>query len=322
MRAHGWLGLCFAIAVTAAAFSSCGHSVMGATGTGGGGAAGTGGSGGSGGATPSSSSSGMPEAGPISCTTLYTTIPKGTCDLLQQDCPAGETCEPTPNGSGFTTICVGSTGLKTVGETCYSQGECDAKLFCVDGKCTQVCCHENNEPCDGVLCSLTVTYGSDFMDVCHYAVMCELLTPGACPTGFGCHVEDASQSLATCIQPSGNDAPELGPCKYLNDCGDNQQCFAPNGGTATCHYYCYLGGPTSAPPGAGGCPQGEACVASYDGTSTNEGFSGVGLCYPTGGPADAGDDAGGDDAGGDDAGGDDAGSGDAGSGGGDGGDGG
>jgi hypothetical protein len=297
MRAHGWLGLCFAIAVTAAAFSSCGHSVAGTTGTGGA-VMGTGGIGGSGGATSSTSSSGMPEAGPIPCTSVYSTIPKGTCDLLQQDCPAGETCEPTQVGSGYSTICVGSTGLKTAGETCYSPGDCDAQLFCISGKCTSVCCHGSGEPCDGVLCSLSVTYGNDFMYVCHYAVMCELLTANACPAGFGCHVEDSSEGLATCVQPSGANSPELGSCKYLNDCGDNQQCFAPTG-TGTCHYYCYLGG-SSAQPGLGGCPTGEACLAFYNGASTSEGVSGVGLCYPVDGQTDAGghEDAGDDDDGG------------------------
>jgi hypothetical protein len=276
-----------------------GGSGTGATGTGGSGAgttsstggAGTGGTGstGTGGAT-SSTGAGQVDAGPIVCksTSSFSTVPKGSCDILQQDCPSGQTCAPRQVGADFQTVCVGLTGLKTAGELCYSDGECDAKLFCIDTKCTPVCCRDNDEPCNGGTCDINVAFGTHNIFVCHFAPKCDLLTPNACPTGLDCHIEDTTQGLATCGSPNGTTGPELSPCMFLNDCGTMQQCFQSD---SLCHYYCNPGDTTKA-PGLGGCPPYEDCLTKYNGADLGLGVAGLGLCFPNGtAPPDAGSDA-------------------------------
>src|ERR1700749_1632102 len=101
-------------------------------------------------------------------------------------------------------------------------------------------------------------YGAGHMLFCRYAQKCELFMENACPMGFGCRIEDTNQGLATCGQPSGAFAPDLGTCKFLNDCADMEHCYA-SGGTSTCHYYCKVAG-SSEGPGLGGCPTGQICV--------------------------------------------------------------
>jgi hypothetical protein len=288
MSAPRWLWLSFAVA---SAYSACTRT-NGATTTSGSG--GTGGAGGAGGvpATASSGAGGMPEAGPIPCVTPYTTLTQGACDLLQQDCPDGQTCRPYETTTSYSTQCVASSGLKTLGEACYSDSECDAKLFCVAGTCTAVCCRDNDEPCNGGICDLDVPVGTKQMYVCHFAPMCGLLTPNACASGFDCHIEDPTQGLATCSMPDGTDSPDLGPCTFLNDCLTMEQCFTPDGPPGTCHYYCYTGVENGAAPGLGGCPPGQACFATHLGQKIDFGISGVGLCFPDGSLPDAGMDAG------------------------------
>src|SRR5262245_11544788 len=131
MTAHRWLGPSLAIGITAIAFIACKTSISPGTG-------GHSGTGGAGGAT-TSASSGTTSTGPILCSNSYTNVPKGSCDLLQQNCPPGKTCEAATG----TTVCVTSPGLKTAGEPCYDPDECNAKLICVGdmpGKCVAICC--------------------------------------------------------------------------------------------------------------------------------------------------------------------------------------
>jgi hypothetical protein len=298
MKGHGWLGIALAMGMTAAALASCKSSGAGtggatatssskssSTGAGGaGGVLGCGAEGGSGGANP--------DAGPIVCLSTYTNTKKGPCDLLQQDCPAGETCVPVSAGAVVTTGCVPSEGLKTAGEPCYTDGECDAKLFCVGtpvSTCVAFCCNDAEaQPCNGGLCNTQVALGSNqdyYAYVCSYGMRCALLTPDACPDGQGCYVQDKALGLATCDARSDHPAPELGACSFLNDCASMQSCYFGAGfSTGICLYYCDLtGSGTGATPGLGGCPSGEDCQASYHGSDVDTGVANVGLCIPSGG---------------------------------------
>jgi hypothetical protein len=176
-----------------------------------------------------------------------------------------------------------------------------AGLICIDanqghaGKCVAFCCPSNNEPCNGGVCNNLAEWGANATTyTCTYGKQCELLTAGACPSGYECHLEPAAgMGVAICFPPSPTPVPELGPCQYLNDCGDMQQCeMGVKGGT--CLWYCALtGAKTSQPPGLGGCPMGEMCASGNQGVPFNLGVANVGLCIPDGfGQPDAGADAG------------------------------
>ncbi len=299
MKRRRWVGIALATSTAAAAFISCKHaSTTSGTGGGsasssksssstsgtGGGEGGSGAGGGSGGATV--------DAGPIVCAVPYTNAVKGPCDLLQQDCPQGQTCSPFQSGASVSTACVVSDGLKTAGEECYSPDECDARLICIGtpvGKCVAFCCNDaESEPCNGGLCITHVSLDSNdvyYAYVCSYGKRCTLLTPDACPPGQGCYVEDLAQGLAVCDERSPTPAPELGACTFLNDCDTMQSCFrAQNINGGVCLYYCDLSGAdTGAAPGLGGCPTGETCESTYQGTKIDTGVANIGLCIPDGG---------------------------------------
>jgi len=290
MSSLRWLGLAFTAAIAAASFAAC---KSGSTSTGGGGTS-TGGAGGTGSGgvlSTSSSSSGMPDAGLLECVGKYSNVPKGECDLWLQDCPPGETCRPAASGGDYTTQCAPGGGLKTAGEVCYSANECAEKLYCIAGKCSPVCCRDNAAGCNGAICDINVKIGQYEAFFCHYAPRCELLTANACPDGLDCHIEDPKQGLATCAEPSGNPAPDLGPCQFLNDCEDMQQCYS-FGSSATCHYYCWTNAAPGAAPGLGGCPEHQACKTTFGGQKVDYGVPNLGLCFSDGTGPDGGSDGG------------------------------
>jgi hypothetical protein len=329
MGSHRLLGFSLAWVVAAGAFSSCKEPATAGTGGAGGTTTTTEATGGSADASAPDTGheAGSGDAGSILCLAKNTNIPKGSCDLINQDCPAGFTCHPASSSSGPTTACVASFGLKTADEDCYTNDECDAKLVCIGlasnhpGKCVAFCCNDGESlPCNGGLCNEQVDFGGgNFAYVCSYGKRCQLLAPDACPAGYDCHVEPAAgQDIAVCLEPSPTPVGELGTCHYINDCGTMQDCYGIGGsGGGICLYYCALSGSTAA-PGLGGCPSGETCESTYQGQPVDTGVDGVGLCIPAGGlhpdaGADGGDaghgDAGGTDAGKVDAGGTDAGDG-------------
>jgi hypothetical protein len=310
MASPRWLVIPVLVSVSAVAFAACSSATSPTTGTASATASGTGGSGGAGGAggaagtTTSTGTGGAePDAGLVCKSHSYSTIKAGPCDLLQQDCPQGKTCKELPTGNGsWTTHCVTANGLKGEGEPCAVDDECRAKLTCAAGRCAPVCCQATNAPCLGGICYLFIQLDSSNKvnkQVCHYAKACDLLTTKACDQGFSCHVEDNKQGLATCVLPSGANAPDLGPCHYLNDCGDMEHCIGGSPNTAgQCHFYCYLDQADPGSPGAGlgGCPAGQTCHAmTVDGASFDFNLPNVGLCAPGGSsstgsgvPSDAG----------------------------------
>lgn len=239
---------------------------------------GTGGAGGAGGASPTTTTSTSSGGGsaPIVCSGGYTNITQGTCDLLQQDCPPGFSCDAVLNlGGSWTTRCRGFTGLKGAGVPCIEQGECAAGLFCIgttQSVCSPVCCPDSGEPCGGGQCIVTVVYQETpelWVRMCAFDPVCQLFQEGACQSGRECHVTDGAQGLATCVDPSDAQVDEDGTCAYLNDCRDMQHCEGDR-----CRYYCLLGGGAGLAPGQGGCPSGRTCQVR------DFGISGVGLCLP------------------------------------------
>ena len=278
-----------ALAMGAAGFAACkssGESTTGAGGSGGDGSVA------SSSARVASSSTGVVDAGPIVCSAEYSTVPKGECDVLQQDCPAGSTCAAVADGASATTKCGSDVGLKAAGETCSANSECADKLFCVEGKCAGVCCPGSDDLCKGGTCTAQLTVGSFHVAVCSFAQSCQLLTNDACPDGFGCHVGDATKGKAECLPLTGTGG-EFKACSEESGCGDEQDCWS---GDSQCHWYCFTDGSGSPSAGLGGCPAGEQCVAMSDGKTIDFGISHVGLCFvagaPDAGPPDAGDDGG------------------------------
>lgn len=318
MALHRWLVLPVLVSVSAAAFAACSDvgtttSTATSTSTGSGTSSGVGGAGGAPGTTASTGTGSTSDAGPPVCKNhTYSNIKLGgPCDLFQQDCPAGKTCKELHNSNGtWTTQCVTANGLKGEGETCAVDEECLAKLTCAAGRCAPVCCAATNAPCLGGICNLFIQLdntGKVNKEVCHYAKACTLLTESACEQGFSCHIEDNEQGLATCVQPSGANTPDLGACGFLNDCADMEHCLNPSSGNpGKCHFYCYLAQPDPSSPGAGlgGCPTGQTCQAKVDGVVFNFNLPEIGLCAPSpsstssvsssgsGTPSDAGMDGG------------------------------
>jgi hypothetical protein len=290
MASPRWLAIPLLVTASAVLFAACSDATTPSSGTTSAAASSSSGTGGSGagGASATGAGGAAVDAGPLTCKThTYSTIKSGPCDLLAQDCPDGKTCKELlyPNGS-WSTQCVTANGLKGEGEACTADEECLARLSCAVGRCAPVCCAATNAPCLGGICNLFIQLdnsGKVNKQVCHYAKACDLLTEKACDPGFSCHIEDSKQGLATCVQPSGANAVDLGACHYLNDCPDMEQCLE---GSPTksgkCHFYCYLDQATPASPGAGlgGCPGGQTCQATVDGAKFDFGVANLGLCAP------------------------------------------
>ena len=242
-----------------------------------------------GGTTTTSSTSTSPSSGtggsaPIVCDGSYTNVPKGECDLLNQDCGPGMTCWPAQVSGAWTTKCQAAPGLKGAGSLCTANSECEAGLFCIGPQdmrqCIPACCRTTDEPCGGGQCNLEVSFdNSTFLYMCTYAQQCTLLTMDACPAGTECHVEDPQQGLASCSPPSDQQVDEGGPCEFINDCKDMQNCTTetPGDGGApagVCRYYCYVSAGGTGVPGLGGCPAGQSCLA------VDLGIPDIGLCRP------------------------------------------
>ncbi len=260
-------------ALFAIAVGGC-NETSGSTGGGGTGAATSTGGGGAGGATTSSTSSSTTTTtitAPLTCPDAITipAITNGECDLLQQNCLPGETCQPTDDGQS--TFCYKGGGLKGPGKPCIGAGgvqECQAGLFCIGPAnasfCTRPCCPTDDQPCGGGDCNGEVDFGNIVVYMCSYSEQCTLFETGQCKNGQKCQFVYSVQGLAVCTLPSDNDQPDGGPCTHVNECGENSLCYAN-----TCHYNCKIGG--SGAPGLGGCPVGQTCFPAYP-------DYGVGVC--------------------------------------------
>ncbi len=200
---------------------------------------------------------------PLTCAESYATPPitTGECDLLQQNCPPGETCQPTDDGTS--TICFKGGGLKGPGKPCIggmNVQECQAGLFCIGPAsgafCTRPCCPADDQPCGGGHCDVSVDFGNVTVLMCTYSETCQLFKADQCKNGQQCQLLYPNLGLAVCTLPSDNQQPDGGPCGYVNECGESSICYG-----STCHYNCLIGG--SGAPGEGGCPVGQSCSPAY-----------------------------------------------------------
>jgi hypothetical protein len=208
------------------------------------------------------------ETAPAACPPgSWGTVNFTNCDAIKQDCPSGQTCQPSFAFGKTQTKCLQlNNGLKTRGQTCADQSECAAGLKCVFDRCSPYCCPElQYDICGpGGLCNVSGQVGTnDTIKSCSYQKPCTLWLH-ECDPGEGCHPV-APDGSAACVPPSGGTPGKDGDaCQYMNDCGDDMICA---GGTfgGTCRYLCKKGdtpfdaGSPDAGPGNGGCPSGQTC---------------------------------------------------------------
>jgi hypothetical protein len=274
-----------AFATLGFALAACGDDSGSTSGTGGAGAGTSQGGGGpststtagdGGGSTTSSMSTMSTSSGVPECM-AETHAVMGACDLYKQDCPSDQSCVIVQNAMDMLeAACIPANGLKGVGEACMSADECQRGLQCVGDLCTPVCCEDNDEPCMGGSCNISVN-DPDFgflFKACSYAQSCTLFDPTSCPDGQNCYFE--SSGFATCSQQASSGKMDGEACIYRNDCDSSAICFNPADPSSDmgriCRYFCNEGDTTSA-PGLGGCPMGQTCQ-----TDVNFGFDGVGYC--------------------------------------------
>lgn len=217
-----------------------------------------------------------------------TNVPYSGCDLVEQDCPLGESCYPYQLGTNWRTHCVKrGVGLALRGDPCGATAECDRGLNCLSGFCTPFCCVEHqDEICGlGATCSVKLRFdqqGAMTANICMYGKLCDLWS-NACPEGNACRVLVQETGMSACVAIR-KDAPvaEGSPCSMLDECGDSMVCLNASGG-GRCRYYCRRddsGGPadagvTGGAPGQGGCPDGQTCKPFGA-----EGSSWLGACSP------------------------------------------
>ena len=213
----------------------------------------------------------------IQCTKATTTVPKGDCDLLQQDCPAGMVCGVAKEGGMAVSKCQPDKGgLKVAGSACTTNTECKGGMSCVAGFCSPFCCPDTNEPCAGGTCDVNLSFGADksiYALACSYLPICTLYG-GECKNGEECHLTDASACLAVCDAPSDTHVDEGGMCTYRNDCGESQLCNKNEPDMGVCRHFCDTT-KAGAEPGKGGCLAGRTCK-----TVSGTGCTNLGLCLP------------------------------------------
>jgi hypothetical protein len=202
----------------------------------------------------------------------------GECDLVAQDCPAGNKCTYVRQGSVTSRRCV-PDGTVTEGGACSSnatpEGDfydtCKAGLYCTDQTApdggTAFACQKfcyGGEQCTAPRDCIEVLRftGSDELPrVCGEAgPKCDLLAQG-CASSLGCYPSPSSGPV--CV--TAGTVEDGAACTYSNDCRPGSACVKEGAGLA-CRKLC------RAPSGEPGCASGH-CEPLQD-------FAGVGACVP------------------------------------------
>jgi hypothetical protein len=201
----------------------------------------------------------------------------GTCDIVAQNCPSGQECDPEQlDGGTWDLHCTSNTtGNITEGYACTagSSNPCVAGLECISGRCAKHCCFGNDSMCGTAhpegfqgKCDLTVTLGTTpGYTVCAYNSACEPFDIQPCGTGQTCLVTDVN-GTSSCSMLNGTGYAEKHACMYANDCAPGLGCYGSlDGGASNCQWNCYVppgpydAGIASLPAGQGGCNTPEKC---------------------------------------------------------------
>ena len=173
--------------------------------------------------------------------------PGDECDMVKQNCPtATDTCDYS-QAVGHNTCVTIPPGTAGKGEACDPKNPCDKGLFCYSGHCSPACCVGDNSVCGaGGECKLSITAPGDGGDsviyhACTYSNVCHPFKYD-CSAGEICNF-DSDPDVFKCSSPSpagSLSAKPGGVCKYTNDCGESQACFALKADAAPTDYKCQL----------------------------------------------------------------------------------
>lgn len=222
-------------------------------------------------------------------TTRMCRSPMGACDLLAQDCMAGEACVYALPEAGATTpqtVCAPIVGAGAEeGGACCALNSCDAGLVCVGametmpgsgtcsamGTCRRYCCGSATDCAAGEVCS---GFGGGFNGgICDTIDGCNLVDQTGCEGMAGTSCYPADGGATQCVRPTAAMAAEGATCMFTNDCVAGTACFTITSMgmmNSTCLRFCNIA------DGAAGCPMsgGMACQMAGDLPA------GVGVCPP------------------------------------------
>lgn len=218
------------------------------------------------------------DSGPTSCPSL--TLP-GTCDLVTQNCEAGNECDPVFDNSGnIVAACIPqSSGSVPLGHECcpdQNNGNCVSGTSCggppctitdggpgtKTGRCAPYCCPTDSNHCgesdpEGVrgVCN-TTTFGSNpdggsdiqFGMTCTYPLACKPFGVQPCGSSAECTLADDGVSFRCngIENPPGQDAGTI--CNAGNACKSGMECLGPVDASTTCTLMCYQKDGGTPPP--------------------------------------------------------------------------
>jgi hypothetical protein len=209
-----------------------------------------------------------------------------TCDVILQDCPAGEKCVPWASSGGTwdANKCVAVTGDQATGEPCTYGGaiaatdDCDETGFCwrvgpdAMGTCHAFCTGSPDSPeCPpGSSCVLS---GSGVISFC--TKLCDPLLQD-CPVGYGCFWDGSPFGCA--LVPERPPLPGE-PCSFLSDCALGSNCTPASvvpgcQSQSCCAPYCDL---TRGVPQCDALP-GTTCEPFFVPEEAPPGYEHVGVC--------------------------------------------
>lgn len=220
----------------------------------------------------------------------------GQCDIVAQNCGAGQQCAlaTAPDG-GFVLKCVSAgTGSFPEGTACNTTSQCVGGLECIENRCAKHCCLNDDQACSTSkpenfpgACNLNITLPDNSIaySVCTYDKPCQPFQIQGCGSGETCLVQDSNGTAKCSTYPNGDAGQaEKTTCSSSNACNDGMGCYGGGDGGFTCQWNCYVKGQggsydnqiaADAGAGFGGCPSNETCTPINWGGSLPAWF---GLC--------------------------------------------
>jgi hypothetical protein len=227
----------------------------------------------------------IPAAG-AECTGTLAEVPSDLvlcCDLVGQNCPDGQRCQPLSLGGGLTSACIEVTGEVGLGESCERDetregfyDDCQAGLYCTSfgtpaGQRTcRAHCTDSRECGAGEACHI----GSGTPAAGRCLPLCspfaEADAEGACPTGTACRNFAAlgggpGSSMTMCLGAAETTFGEGEACTGADSCDDGLWCHA-----SVCRQPCDPENP---------CDDGQTCMPYAGRFNVVPGFpAGLGVC--------------------------------------------
>jgi hypothetical protein len=230
------------------------------------------------GGSPGARDSAIDFDGPTTCDPAnVTSITARTCDLIAQDCPAGQTCGPRiGNGGSCETACIFvGQGTKALGDACASHSECSPGLRCAGYPCSRPCCAGAQDYLcgPGGRCDMVISFcgGAAYMYECRFPAFCQPWAHACSGQAPVCQLQyDGFECVSTNASDGG--AAADAPCASDADCGDAQMCITiGDASPSACRWLCKIdaagapdAGTVGGAPGDGGCPGGRTCAPLGD----------------------------------------------------------